>query len=188
MVDQLVNTGLIKNAADLYRLTLNELADLDRMGEKSAQNILDALEKSKKTTLARFLYALGIREVGEATAKHLAFHFGELQPLFTATEDELQSISDVGPIVAHHIASFFHEQHNQTVIHKLLEAGIQWEKVKKSTHGLPLQGKTFVLTGTLENLSREEAKEKLEALGAKVSGSVSAKTSYVVAGADPGSN
>lgn len=187
LVDQLVNTELVKTPADLYDLQLNDLIDLDRMGEKSAQNILDALEKSKKTTLARFLYALGIREVGEATAKALALHFGELEPLLSTTEEALQSISDIGPIVAHHIAAFFHEKHNISVIKKLCQAGVHWETVKKSSQKLALEGQTFVLTGTLESLSREVAKEKLEALGAKVSGSVSAKTSYVVVGADPGS-
>jgi len=187
LVEQLVNTHLIENAADLYDLKLETLADLDRMGEKSAQNILDALLKSKKTTFARFLYALGIREVGEATAKQLAQHFGDLEPLFTATEEELQTISDVGPVVAHHISAFFHEKHNQAIIHKLIARGVHWEKQQKKSGNLPLQNKTFVLTGTLSSLSREEAKEKLEALGAKVSGSVSSKTSYVVAGADPGS-
>lgn len=187
LVDQLVNTDLIENAADLYDLTSAQLADLDRMGEKSAQNIVDALEHSKKTTLARFIYALGIREVGEATAKQLALHFRDLEPLFTATEEDLQAIQDIGPVVASHIAAFFHEKHNQKIIHKLLASGIQWEKINKSAQDLPLQGQTFVITGTLDTLSREEAKEKLEALGAKVSGSVSSKTNYVVVGADAGS-
>ncbi|SRR5579883_135142 len=186
LVDQLVNQDLIKSVADLYSLKLDELANLERMAEKSAQNILDALEKSKHTTFARFLYSLGIREVGEATAKQLAQHFGDLPGLFSATEEELQSISDIGPVVSKHIVAFFAEKHNRDVIQKLQQAGIRWEKVKKAAN-LPLAGKTFVLTGTLEKLTRDEAKEKLETLGAKVAGSVSAKTSYVVAGADPGS-
>lgn len=187
LVDQLVDQQLIKNVADLYSLKLDQLANLERMAEKSAQNLLDALEKSKKTTLARFLYSLGIREVGEATAKSLAQHFGDLSPLFKTTTEELQSITDIGPVVSEHIVDFFAEKHNLSVIEKLLAAGIHWEKIQKSAQELPLQGKTFVLTGTLESLSREDAKEKLEKLGAKVAGSVSSKTSYVVVGADAGS-
>lgn len=187
LVDQLVEKELIKNASDLYHLTLNELADLERMAEKSAQNLLDELEVSKKTTFARFLYALGIREVGEATAKALADNFTDLEELFSATEEKLQTVPDIGPVVAKHIAAFFSEKHNRTVIEKLLKAGIYWEKSTKKPRHLPLLGKTFVLTGTLETLSRDEAKDKLESLGAKVAGSVSSKTSYVVVGADAGS-
>jgi len=187
LVDQLVENRLIDNVADLYSLTLEQLSGLERMADKSAQNLLDALNKSKKTTLGRFLYALGIREVGEATAKQLALHFGDLSLLMEATEESLQQVSDVGPVVAKHIESFFREKHNQDVIKKLLEAGIHWEKIEVSRESLPLVGKTFVLTGTLETLSRDEAKEKLESLGAKVAGSVSSKTSYVVVGADAGS-
>ncbi len=187
LVEQLIDNDLISNPADLYKLKLDELAGLERMAEKSAQNLLEALEKSKKTTLARFLYALGIREVGEATAKNLANFFGELEPLFSATVESLQEISDVGPIVAQHIVTFFSEDHNRDVIKKLLAVGVHWETVKKSASALVLAGKTFVLTGTLVSLSRDEAKDKLEALGAKVAGSVSAKTSYVVVGADAGS-
>lgn len=187
LVEQLVDLDLIANPADLYFLTLDQLAGLDRMAEKSAQNLLDALEKSKKTTFPRFLYALGIREVGEATAKNLAKHFGDLPPVFLATEESLQEIEDVGPVVAKNIASFFAEPHNHKVIDKLLQAGVHWEIIQFSAKDLPLAGMTFVLTGSLATMSREEAKEKLENLGAKVSGSVSAKTSYVVTGADPGS-
>ena len=187
LVDQLVDQQLIKNIADVYSLRLDQLANLERMAEKSAQNLLDALEKSKKTTLGRFLYALGIREVGEATAKQLAKHFGDLPPLFLATEEALQEIQDVGPIVAKHIAAFFSEKHNRDVIEKLQQAGIHWEKIKIEKRELPLLGKTFVLTGTLHTLSRDAAKEKLENLGAKVAGSVSSKTSYVVVGDDAGS-
>lgn len=187
LVDQLVNVGLVETVADLYSLTLDQVANLDRMAEKSAENLLAALEKSKKTTLARFLYALGIREVGEATAKHLAQHFGDLDPLIEATEDVLQKISDIGPIVSKHIVAFFSEKHNRNVIHKLIKAGVHWEKVKVSKQDLPLKDQTFVLTGTLHSLTRDEAKEKLESLGAKVTGSVSAKTNYVVVGEDPGS-
>jgi DNA ligase (NAD+) len=187
LVDQLVDLKLIESVSDLYSLKLNQLANLERMAEKSAQNILDALEKSKNTTLSRFLYALGIREVGEATAKQLANHFGDLAPLFSAAEESLQEIQDIGPVVAKHIVSFFKEKHNRQVIEKLMHAGIHWEKIKKVTRALPLAGKTFVLTGTLHAMTREAAKEKLESLGAKISNSVSAKTSYVVAGGDAGS-
>lgn len=187
LVDQLVDSDLIESPADLYSLKLDDVANLERMAEKSAQNLLDALEKSKKTTLARFLYSLGIREVGEATAKNLAQHFCDLPPLFDTTEEELQTVTDIGPVVSKHIVAFFAEKHNHKVIDKLLKAGIHWEKIIKSSHGLPLQGKTFVLTGTLNTLSREEAKERLESLGAKVAGSVSSKTSYVVVGEDAGS-
>lgn len=186
LVDQLVEEKLINTIADIYSLKLNQLADLERMGEKSAQNILDALAKSKKTTLARFLYSLGIREVGEATAKNLANYFGDLDPLYSASEEELQAIPDIGPVVSKHIEAFFKEKHNRDVINKLLQAGIHWEKVKKATSS-PLAGKTFVITGTLSSMSRDEAKDKLESLGAKVSGSVSSKTDYVVVGEDAGS-
>lgn len=187
LVDQLVDLNLITSVADLYSLKLNQLADLERMADKSAQNILDALEKSKNTTLPRFLYSLGIREVGEATAKQLANHFGELESLFSATEESLQEIQDIGPVVAKHIVSFFKEKHNHQVIEKLIKAGIHWEKIKKQNRSLALSGKIFVLTGTLNTLTRDDAKEKIENLGAKVSGSVSSKTNYVVAGEDPGS-
>jgi DNA ligase (NAD+) len=187
IIVQLVDENLIDNPADLYSLTLKQLAGLERMADKSAQNLLDALEKSKKTTLARFLYALGIREVGEATAKNLAKYFGDIEPLFSVTEESLQEIEDVGPVVAKHIVSFFAEAHNRKVIEKLLKAGVHWEKITVSAKDIPLAGKTFVLTGSLASMSREEAKEKLESLGAKVAGSVSAKTSYVVAGAEAGS-
>lgn len=187
LVEQLVDLGKVKNLADIYSLSLDELANLERMGEKSAQNILDALDKSKKTTFARFLYALGIREVGEATAKQLAMHFGDLISLMNAGEEELQTIQDIGPVVAKHIVNFFAEKHNRDVIDKLLQAGIHWEKIQKTGKNLPLLGKTFVLTGTLSGMSRDEAKEKLENLGAKVAGSVSSKTHYVVAGEEAGS-
>jgi DNA ligase (NAD+) len=187
LVEQLVDQKLINNAADLYSLNFKELSSLERMAEKSAQNLLDALEQSKKTTLPRFLYALGIREVGEATAKNLAKYFGDLEPLFEATEESLQEIEDVGPIVAEHIVSFFAEKHNRDVINKLLKAGVHWEKIQKSTQELRLAGQTFVLTGSLAAMSREEAKEKLESMGAKVAGSVSAKTNCVVVGSDAGS-
>jgi len=186
LVEQLIDSGNIETVADLYFLKLSQLENLERMAEKSAQNLLDALEKSKKTTLARFLYALGIREVGEATAKSLANHYADLKPIFSATDESLQKINDIGPVVAKHIVAFFKEPHNDKVIDQLLKAGIHWPAVVKSAHS-PLTGKTFVLTGTLRTMTRDEAKEKLEQLGAKVAGSVSAKTSIVVAGEDAGS-
>lgn len=187
IIDQLVDKELVDNVADLYSLQLEQLANLERMAEKSAQNILNALQKSKKTTLARFLFALGIREVGEATAKQLANYFGDLPSLFVATKESLQTIFDIGPVVAGHIVAFFAEKHNHKIIEKLLAAGVHWPKITKILHELPLLGKTFVLTGTLKKMSREAAKEKLESLGAKVAGSVSSKTSYVVVGEDAGS-
>ncbi|MDO9371781.1 MAG: NAD-dependent DNA ligase LigA [Gammaproteobacteria bacterium] len=189
LVDQLVEHKLIETPADLYMLTKEQLAGLERMGEKSAANVVAALENSKATTLARFLYALGIREVGEATALALAQHFGDLNALMRADEETLQQVPDIGPVVAAHIVAFFHQRHNREVIERLLDprvGGITWPAVKIAQR-LPLAGKTFVLTGTLETLAREEAKEKLQTLGAKVSGSVSSKTNYLVAGADPGS-
>jgi DNA ligase (NAD+) len=186
LVEQLVDKKLINNVSNLYSLEFDQLAALERMGEKSAKNILTELEASKKTTLHRFLYSLGIREVGEATAKQLAQHFGDLRSLMFATEEELQAVPDVGPVVAGHVHAFFSEKHNQQVIDKLISAGIHWEKVVRAKQ-LPLQGKVFVLTGSLQTLSRDEAKEKLEALGAKVAGSVSSKTNYVVVGDEAGS-
>lgn len=187
LVEQLVDKNSVKTVADVYALTLDQLANLERMAEKSAQNLLDQLEKSKKTTLARFLYALGIREVGEATAKALSHYFGDLPEVMAANEEVLQTVPDIGPVVAKHIVAFFAEKHNRDVIDKLIAAGIHWEKLQRRSTSLPLTDKTFVLTGTLESMSRDEAKDKLEQLGAKVAGSVSKKTSYVVAGADAGS-
>jgi DNA ligase (NAD+) len=187
LVDQLVETGLVSGVADLYHLTLEQVTGLERMGAKSAENLLRALEKSKTTTLARFLYGLGIREVGEATAQALARHFGDLPAIMEADEETLQSVPDVGPVVARQIASFLREKHNRDVIKKLLDAGIHWPKTERRAGAAPLAGKTFVLTGTLAAMTRDEAKERLQALGAKVAGSVSAKTDYVVAGEEPGS-
>ncbi len=186
LVEQLVDVGLVKSVADIYTLTLNQLENLERMGTKSAQNLLEQIEKSKYTTLARFLYALGIREVGEATAKQLAQYGKTLAKLQAATEEMLQQVPDVGPIVASHIVHFFSEPHNQDVINKLLAVGIHWPAIADNKN-LPLAGKTFVITGTLSQLSRDEAKDILEKLGAKVASSVSTKTSYVVVGADAGS-
>ena len=187
LVEQLVEQELIHDPADLYSLTREQLMGLERMGEKSAQNILDALERSKETTLAHFLYALGIREVGEATSQTLAQQFGSLEALEKASEEELQETPDIGPIVAAHIAAFFHQPHNREVIDKLLQAGIHWPVVERAAEEvLPLKGKTFVLTGNLSR-HRSEIKAELQALGAKVAGSVSRKTDYVVAGEAAGS-
>ena len=188
LVDQLVERGLVHDVADLYTLTAEQLAGLERMGRKSAENLVAALDRSRNTTLARFLYALGIPEVGEATALTLANRFGNLETLQAATVDELLAVPDVGPIVAGHIRDFFVERHNSGVIAKLIAAGVHWPDVEVArVTDQPLAGKTFVLTGSLENMTRDEAKARLQALGGKVSGSVSKKTDYVVAGADPGS-
>lgn len=188
LVEQLCEQGLVRDVADLYSLTREQLAGLERMGEKSAQNLSEALEKSKETTLARFLFALGIREVGEATARNLAGYFTTLEAIRSASEEELQQVPDVGPVVAAHIRAFFQQPHNLEVIDKLLRAGVQWPVIeRRGTAALPLQGKTVVLTGTLSEMTRDEAKQRLRALGAKVTGSVSKKTDLVIAGAEAGS-
>jgi DNA ligase (NAD+) len=188
LVDQLVDAGVIKTLPDLYRLGLTSLAALDRMADKSAQNVLDALQKSKETTLPRFLYGLGIRQIGESTARDLAKHFGSLDAIMDATEEQLLQVNDVGPIVAHSLRTFFDQPHNREVMEQLRAVGITWpEGEPASAAPQPLLGKTFVLTGTFPTLSRDEAKDRLEAAGAKVSGSVSKKTSYVVAGSEAGS-
>lgn len=188
LVDQLVDAGAVHTLPDLYRLGLTALIALERMAEKSAQNILAALEKSKQTTLPRFLFALGIRQVGESTAKDLAGHFGSLDAIMQASVDQLLQVNDVGPVVAQSIVLFFSQPHNGEVVEQLRACGITWPEGAPSERALqPLAGKIIVLTGTLPNLSRDEAKDKLEAAGAKVSGSVSKKTSYVVAGAEAGS-
>lgn len=187
LVQQLVDTGLVQTVADLYGLRREQLVELERMGEKSAENLLRAIEHSKSTTLPRFLYALGIPQVGEATAKQLARHFGDLAPLLSASSDELQQIQDVGPVVAQAIAHFFHQEHNREVIQALTDAGVHWSRETTDRGEQPLVGKTFVLTGTLAAMTREQAGERIEALGGKVSGSVSKKTSYVVVGAEAGS-
>lgn len=186
LLEQLVDRNMVMTVADIYHLSQEQLESLERMGEKSAKNLLIQIEKSKKTSFARFLYSLGIREVGEATAKQLALHFKTLSLLQATTEEELLTVADIGPIVAAHIINFFHEPRNRDVIHKLLKFGVHWPEVK-DTGPLPLAGKTFVLTGTLTDMSREIAKERLEKLGAKVANSVSTNTNYVVVGADPGS-
>ena len=188
LIEQLDEKGLVRDVADLYSLRQEQLENLERMGPKSAQNLLAALEKSKQTTLARFIYALGIRLVGEATARELAGHFGTLESIMSADREQLQLVPDIGSVVAASIYSFFRERHNREVVDKLLAAGIRWPTASSDDHrSQPLAGKTFVLTGTLKGMTRDEAREKLLALGARVSGSVSRKTDYVVAGEKPGS-
>ncbi len=191
LVDQLVDGGLIGTLPDLYALDAARLAALDRMGEKSAANLVAGLEKSRHTTLPRFLYALGIRQVGEATAKDLARHFGSLQRVMDATVEQLLQVNDVGPVVAQSIATFFAQPHNREVVERLRRAGITWTEHPPSAAAdaaaLPLAGKTLVLTGTLPTLAREDAKALIEAAGGKVAGSVSKKTHWVVAGAEAGS-
>jgi DNA ligase (NAD+) len=173
---------------DLYKLSLSALLQLDRMAEKSAFNILSALEASKSTTLPRFIYGLGIRHVGEATAKEFARHFGNLDAFMAASMEELLEVSDVGPIVAQSVVTFFSQSHHQEIVAQLRACGVRWEEgLPAERLTKPLSGQTFVLTGTLPTLSRDEAKAMLEDAGAKVAGSVSQKTSYVVAGSEAGS-
>ena len=187
LIDQLVEADRVKTPADIYRLDLETLANLERMAQKSAANVRKAIEKSRNTTLPRFIFALGIRNVGESTARDLARHFGTLEALMRADESELQQAPDVGPVVAQSIAHFFSEPHNGEVIAQLRKAGVHWPDIKVVPAAkLPLAGKTLVLTGTLPNLTREEAKERIEARGGKVAGSVSKKTDYVVAGTEAG--
>ncbi len=192
IIDQLVEKEYVKNPADLFRLTAGKLTGLDRMGPKSAQNVVSALEKAKETTLARFLYALGIREVGEATASNLAAHYGSVEALKAADIESLKTVPDVGDVVAKHVVNFLSEEHNQQVIDELLspEINIHWPEVQvivPEEIDSPFAGKTVVLTGSLSILSRDEAKDRLTALGAKVSGSVSKKTDLVIAGEAAGS-
>ena len=189
LVDQLVDQDLVRTPADLYALKLETVAGLERMAEKSASNLLAAIEHSKQARLERFIFSLGIRNVGEATAKDLSRHFGSLDSLMSADEAALMQVPDVGPVVAQSIVQFFAEPHNRDVIAALRHAGVHWEEgapaAQAGVEGVA--GKTFVLTGTLPNWTRDEAKEKIEAAGGKVAGSVSKKTHYVVAGAEAGS-
>ena len=188
LVEQLVDAGIVNTLPDLYKLGLSALSQLDRMAEKSAANVLAGIEKSKNTTLPKFLFGLGIRHVGEATAKELARHFGTLDAIMDATLDQLLQVSDVGPTVAQSIRTFFDQAHNREVVEQLKACGVHWkEGVASAGASLPLTGQTFVLTGTLQTMGRDEAQAKLEMLGAKVSGSVSKKTHAVVAGAEAGS-
>ncbi|HZP11435.1 MAG TPA: NAD-dependent DNA ligase LigA [Nevskiaceae bacterium] len=202
LLGQLIDQELVKSPADIFKLTMEQLAELDRMGEKSAQNVIDAIGKSKATTLDRFIYALGVPDVGETTAKDLARHFATLEALIEAAEADaptthaekvkdrcpkLQEVPDVGPTVAAHIAHFFSESRNRKVIDALIKAGVQWPAIKKAAAKGPLLGKTLVITGTLPGMSRDEATALIESNGGKVSGSVSKKTDYVLAGAEAGS-
>lgn len=191
IIDQLVETEppLVRSPADLYKLTVEQLTELERLGEKSANNLLDAIEHSKKTTLARFLYALGIRDVGEATAAALANYFASIEALQEADEAAIQEVPDVGPVVAAHVHTFFQQPHNREVIQELRDRGVHWPAIKRRAAAAegPLAGKTFVLTGTLDSMSRDQAGDRITALGGKVTGSVSKKTNYVVAGAEAGS-
>lgn len=188
LVEQLIDSGLIKTLPDLYKLGFTTLAGLERMAEKSAKNIVAALEKSKQTTLPRFLFGLGIRHVGEATAKELARHFGQFDRIMDASVEALSEVNDVGPVVAQSIHTFFEQPHNREVVEQLRACGLTWEEGEPAARApQPLAGKTFVLTGTFPTLSRDQAKDLLEAAGAKVAGSVSKKTDYVVAGAEAGS-
>ena len=188
LVDHLVDAGLVNALPDIYRLGFTALASLDRMAEKSANKLLVSIEKSKQTTLPRFLFGLGIRHVGEATAKELVRHFGKMDSIMNATLDQLLQVADVGPIVAQSLRTFFDQPHNREVVEQLRACGVTWTEGEPLTGAsLPLTGQTFVLTGTLPTLSRDQAKDMLEALGAKVAGSVSKKTHGVVAGAEAGS-
>ncbi|MFB9996802.1 NAD-dependent DNA ligase LigA [Providencia rustigianii] len=191
IIEQLVDAEYVKNAAQLYQLSAGKLTGLERMGPKSAQKLIDALEKSKQTTLARFIYALGIREVGEATAANLASHYASLDAVIAADEESLKAVQDIGEVVAKHVVNFFHEEHNRQVIHDLLTiANIHWPEVKvvnSDEIDSPFAGKTVVLTGSMSRLTRDEAKDQLVALGAKVAGSVSKKTDMVIAGEAAGS-
>ncbi|HYW58720.1 MAG TPA: NAD-dependent DNA ligase LigA [Polaromonas sp.] len=188
LVEQLVDANVIRTLPDLYKLGLTSLASLERMADKSANNLLEALEKSKQTTLPRFLFGLGIRHVGEATAKELARHFGKLDAVIAASEAQLLEVSDVGPIVAKSIRTFFDQEHNREVVEQLRACGVTWTEGEPAARApQPFSGKTFVITGTLPTLSRDEAKDLVEAAGGKVAGSVSKKTDYVVAGTEAGS-
>jgi DNA ligase (NAD+) len=189
LIEQLVDIDRIKTPADIFQLKKDELAEMERMGEKSAENLVNSIEASRETTLDRFLYALGIREVGEATAAALATHFGKLDGIMAATEEDLVVVPDVGPIVASRIRAFFDEEHNRDVIKSLQDHGVHWkesEPLQSPAEG-PLTGKTFVLTGTLPTMTRDQAKQKIQAQGGKVTGSVSKKTNYVVFGEKAGS-
>ena len=187
LIDQLVDGALVRQLPDLYRMSFVHLAALERMAERSARNLLEALQASKQTTLARFLYALGIRHVGESTAKDLARHFGQLEAVMGASAEQLLQVSDVGPVVAGSIRTFFAQPHNREVVEQLRAVGVTWPDGAPAPAALlPLAGQTFVLTGTLPTLSRDEAKQMLEAAGAKVAGSVSKKTNCVVAGEEAG--
>jgi DNA ligase (NAD+) len=185
LVNQLTERGLVKNVADIYKLKKDDLLSLERMGDKSAQNVLDEIEASKELPLERVIYGLGIRFVGERTAQFLAEHFGSMDALMKASEEELQDVNEVGPRIATSIVEFFQEPKNRELVKRLGEAGLKFSGQKKE-RGTKLAGKTFVLTGTLGRYTRDEAKKMIEDAGGRVSGSVSKKTDYVVAGSDAG--
>jgi DNA ligase (NAD+) len=187
LVEQLVDAGLVTTVVDIYSLSVDQLISLERMGEKSAQNLLKAIHNSKQTTLSKFLFALGIREVGEATALSLVKHFGNLPAIMDADSTQLETVQDIGPIVARHIHLFFANRANREQIEKLIDAGLLWQDSVVDDKVQPLLNQTYVLTGTLEKMSRTDAKAQLLALGAKVAGSVSKKTDCVVAGPGAGS-
>lgn len=187
LIEQLIEKGLVRNVSDIYHLEGDALAGLERMGEKSAAKLLRAIERSKHTTLERFLFALGIREVGEATALALARHFGNLDALMAADVAALQQVPDVGPVVAGHVRAFMGVEQNRTLIERLRGAGIEWADVERPPASAPLAGASVVLTGSLESMSRDEAGERLVRLGAKLAGSVSARTRLVIAGPGAGS-
>jgi DNA ligase (NAD+) len=188
LLEQLVEAELVKDPSDLYRLDLETLIALERMGQKSGENVLAAIDHSRQTTLSRFIYALGIREVGEATASNLAGYFGDLGPLMAADQEALEAVEDVGPIVARNIVAYCADPLHREMIERLVAAGVVWEVVEVPEVGSqPLEGETWVLTGTLERLTRDKAKAHLVGLGAKVAGSVSKKTTQVVAGPGAGS-
>ncbi len=188
MVEQLVDANLVRNLTDLYRLGFSALVNLDRMADKSASKLLDAIERSKQTTLPRFIFGLGIRHVGEATAKALARHFGQLDAVMAASTEQLLEVADVGPVVAQSIRTFFDQAHNREVVEQLRALGLSWPEGEPAARPvLVLSGKTLVITGTLPSLSRDEAKDRIEAAGGKVAGSVSKKTDYLVAGSEAGS-
>lgn len=187
LIDQLVDADMVTSPADFFDLTVSQLISLERMAEKSASKLLNALDNAKRTTLAKFLYALGIREVGESTANNLAIHFTTLEAVMEADVEALQQVSDVGHIVAQHVYNFFNEEHNTNIVQALINAGIHWPAIEAPSGNLPLDGQTCVLTGSMAQLSRNEAKALLQQLGAKVAGSVSAKTDFLVAGDKAGS-
>ncbi|MEM1081038.1 MAG: NAD-dependent DNA ligase LigA [Pseudomonadota bacterium] len=188
LIEQLVDQDLVQDPSDLFRMDADTLAGLDRMGQKSADKLVLALNQSRTPTLGRFLFALGIREVGEVGAQQLARHFGTLEALMQADVESLQGVDDIGPIVAGHVREFFNEPGNRCVIDRLIEAGVSWQPEQvQSTQSLPLDGATFVLTGSLDGLKRSEAKRRLEVIGAKVTGSVSKNTTALIAGSSPGS-
>jgi DNA ligase (NAD+) len=187
LVDQLVDRGLVPDVADIYKLTEGDLVKLKRMGNKSSQNLIEEIRKSKERPLDRLIFALGIRFVGERTASLLADHYGSMDALKDASQEELEAVFEVGPKVAASIHHFFREPRNRQLIERLRKEGLRFEQEKRVQRKKTLEGKTFVLTGTLEHYARDEAKQKIEQAGGRVTGSVSKKTDYVVAGADPGS-